>query len=285
MKPLKLLAVLAAVCCMCPALPAGAQEISEPAAAGLIVVEEESGPVLRDVITQGNQIVKVYDAPPGYSSELLKEPDFEKQGIRYHTETVLQVRENRKEESKLAAQTVTVSHENKEAIPLSPILDYELDGYSGQLQLDYNSLSTVAAGNSRYSYTVTDTREISGLARNDTYAIPKTAQKNGVSLTLTDVAWTSMGDSYTALATYTGTGYGTHTTGYTTTASYVGEVRRETLESVTWQVIYEGEPVPGNHLGVYIFLGAAVILAGGAVCLMIRNRRRHIAEQGKESRN
>ena len=25
------------------------------------------------------------------------------------------------------------------------------------------------------------------------------------------------------------------------TASYIGEVRRETLETVTWQVLYEGE--------------------------------------------
>ncbi len=278
MKPLKLLAALAAVCCLCPALPAAAQE---PVS---IYPVEESTPVLREVIAQENQIVKLYDAPPGYAPERLKEADFEKQGVRYHATDVLRVRENYKEERKLAAQTVTVSHENKDAAPLTPILDYELDGFTGQLRLDYSSVSTTPSGTNRYSYQVTDTREIAGLARNDTYAIPKTAQKNGVSLSLADVAWTSMGDSYTALATYTGTGYGSHAAGYTTTASYVGEVRRETLESVTWQVVYEGEPVPESPLGAYAFLGAVAFLAGGAVFLTIwsRRRKRHIVVLGKE---
>ena len=278
MKPLKLLAALAAVCCLCPALPAAAQE---PVS---IYPVEESTPVLREVIAQENQIVKLYDAPPGYAPERLKEADFEKQGVRYHATDVLRVREIYKEERKLAAQTVTVSHENKDAAPLTPILDYELDGFTGQLRLDYSSVSTTPSGTNRYSYQVTDTREIAGLARNDTYAIPKTAQKNGVSLSLADVAWTSMGGSYTALATYTGTGYGSHAAGYTTTASYVGEVRRETLESVTWQVVYEGEPVPESPLGAYAFLGAVAFLAGGAVFLTIwsRRRKRHIVVLGKE---
>ncbi len=278
MKPLKLLVALAAVCCLCPTLPAAAQE---PVS---IYPVEESTPVLREVIAQENQIVKLYDAPPGYAPERLKEADFEKHGVRYHATDVLRVRENCKEECKLAAQTVTVSHENKDATTLSPILDYELDGFTGQLRLDYSSVTTAPTGTNRYSYQVTDTREIGGLARNDTYAIPKTAQKNGVSLSLADVAWTSMGDSYTALATYTGTGYGSRAAGYTTTASYVGEVRRETLESVTWQVVYEGEPIPESPLGAYAFLGAVAFLAGGAVFLTIwsRRRKRPIVVLGKE---
>ena len=279
MKSTKLLAVLAAVCCLCPALPAGAQE---PVTVSPILVEEESAPVLREVIVRENQIAKVYDAPPGYAPERLKEADFQRQGVRYHATDVLRVRENYKEERKLAAQTVTVSHEHTDAAPLSPILDYELDGFTGQLRLDYDSISAAPTGSNRYSYQVTDTREISGLARNDTYAIPKTASKNGVSLTLADVSWTCMGDSYTALATYTVVGYGSRTTGYTTTASYIGEVRRETLGSVTWQVLYEGEPIPESR--AYVFLGAVVLLAGGAVFLAVWNRRRsrHIVVLGKE---
>lgn len=203
MNPMKLLAALAAVCCLCPALPAGAQE-AEPVTVSPILVEEENVPVLREVIVRENQIAKLYDAPPGYASDRLREADFERQGVRYHAADVLQMRENYREERKLAAQTVTVSHEHKDAAPLSPILDYEQDGFTGQLRLDYNSISTLPAGSNRYSYQVTDTREIAGLARNDTYAIPKTASKNGVSLSLADVNWTCLGDSYTALATYTG---------------------------------------------------------------------------------
>ena len=142
-----------------------------------ILVEEENVPVLREVIVRENQIAKLYDAPPGYASDRLREADFERQGVRYHAADVLQMRENYREERKLAAQTVTVSHEHKDAAPLSPILDYEQDGFTGQLRLDYNSISTLPAGSNRYSYQVTDTREIAGLARNDTYAIPKTASK------------------------------------------------------------------------------------------------------------
>lgn len=253
----KLLAsLLLACCCLCAALPVSA----EPP----YLVDGDPQPVLRDVITENNgdvyRISKVYDAPPGYPPESLVEADFEKQGIRYQAGDVIQVRENHREETKLAAQTMSLSHERKEGAVLAPILDYSMDGFTGQLQLDRNSIVTAPTGQKGYSYTVTDTREISGLARNDTYAVPKTASKNGVALKLADVSWTNLGTSYTATAVYTGTGYGSKTTGYSTTAVYTGEVHRDTLDSVTWKVIYEGTPIPEPETGPNPYIVSLSIL-------------------------
>lgn len=56
---------------------------------------------------------------------------------------------------------------------LQPMIDYEQDGYSGQLLLQSDSITTVEAGHESYSYTVSDTREYPNLDRNDMAYIPK----------------------------------------------------------------------------------------------------------------
>ncbi len=173
----KMIGVLtAALCCLTMTLPVAAEP---PSTEGT-----EQKPILRDVTTEveGNicRIIKLYDTPPDYSPALLAEDDFEKNGIVYRVGDVIQLRENHKEEKKLAAQTVSLSHETKEVPLLSPLLDYSMDGFSGQLQLDMDSVSTVSTSEQSYSYTISDTREFAGLARNDTYSIPKSVTKNGV---------------------------------------------------------------------------------------------------------
>lgn len=227
-------------------------------------------------------MIKIYEAPPEFDPAFLNEGPFQKQGYQYDTGTVLRMSENYQTDSRLASRTVTVSHAGKEGstTQFAPFLDYDDGEYQGQLILDRESIYTEAAGRTSYSYQVRDVREFPSLTRNDTYAIPKTAQKNGVALTLADVSWTNLGDSYTAAALYTGTGYGSKVTGYTSTAIYMGTVERDVLKSVTYKVIYEGTPIlppSANSLLFWISGGVLllVLILGGILWRLRPNAKLH----------
>lgn len=49
--------------------------------------------------------------------------------------------------------------------------------------------------------------------------------------------------TYTAYATYTGTGYGTRATSYTNTAYYTGTVKKVSDGDVICSIVYRGEPL------------------------------------------
>ncbi len=269
-------------------VPAAAEEPEPLPEFGALAQEE---PALEDIqyTSLGGTpcIVEVYTVPPeypsgnlgkegfqkeGFQKEGFQKEGFQKEGRNYVREAVLKVRENYVTESRLASQTMTVSHEGREgaAARFVPFLDYENGGYQGQLTLDASSIFTEAAGTQSYSYPLSETREYTGLQRNDTYYIPKSVVKNGVTLALSDVDWTAMGDgTCRAQARYAGTGYGSRTTGYVSTGTYVGTVERRTLESVTYKVIYAGKPIPvvKPSLWPWILSGLGVLILAGGVLL------------------
>lgn len=253
----------------------------------------KGGPVLKDVRTveQGNQtlLVKTWDAPPGFDSEQLVEEDFEKGGLHYKRAYVLLVSENYDNQTKLASETVTVAHDQKNDIPakLQPLMEYSNDGYTGQLALNASAIVTEAAGQSSYSYAVTDVREYPGLERNDPYNVPKTVDKNGVRLQLADLSWKQMGEGgYTATASYRGSATGTAVTGYISTATYMGEVSKRILDSVTYAVVYEGNLIPPPPVDFMPYLlaggGALIVLAAALILLNRRDNTRIYAMIGKE---
>ena len=195
-------------------------------------------PVLRDVayMTQGGRqlIIKLYDIDSDYDVSRLAEPDFEEGGLLYTHKNSIKVSDNRTMETKQASQTVG---------SLQPMLEYSENGFTGQLMLQPESITTTEAGKESYGYTVSDTREYPNLDRNDTAYIPKAVEKNGVSLTLAGIDWQAMGNgTFTATASYSGRATGSKVTGYTSKAIYSGEVSKETLDSCTYKVIYEGAP-------------------------------------------
>lgn len=258
-----------------------AQEPQVPILIDDEIQQKQSSPVLKDVqtITGGEQrqIIKLYDLPPNYDFTLL-ESGFDKNGYRYRLGDMLYVSDNYDKQTRFESQMVTVSHEKKEGASgqFSPLLDYEGDGFAGQLKLDTASINTQSAGSKNYSYTVTDTREFTGLERSDSYYVPKTAEKNGVSLSLKDIQWTNMGSGgYRATAQYSGTGTSSRVTGYISTGTYIGEVTKSTLESVTYKMIYEGSAIPpiSPSLVPYVLCGIGVIILIGIAILLFIYRK------------
>ena len=130
----------------------------------------------------------------------------------------------------LETVTVTTSSKNMEDIlaALEPTIEYDDGTATGTLALDHSTIDTQVAGYKDSSYTVTATKNYTGLDRNDSSYIDKTVVKDGRTLSLSNITWsvestTLVGDqlvpaTYTAVATYSGTAYSKTATGYTTTA-------------------------------------------------------------------
>lgn len=222
-------------------------------------------------------IVKTYSLPPDTDpSELVEEP-FEVEGYAYrHLETVRE--EQLFEDSKFQTETVTLETDTDDLATileqLASTMEYSKDGYSGTLTLDHTSLQTEAAGYTIKYYTITDTKQFTGLDRNDPSYVPTTTVKNGSTLKLSDISWTVTGTgladdtlvptSYTATATYTATGSRSVATGYVTTASYTGEITAEGVEEVKYTVTYLGSPV-----GLLAGFNPVWLLAAGGLLLLV----------------
>ena len=234
-------------------------------------------------------IIKTFTLSPGDDPGQLVEDPFELEGYSYHhLETVKQ--ENPFRDSRMQTETVTVETDTDDLSAilgqLAPSLEYRKDGYSGTLTLDHTTLQTEAAGYTAKYYTISDTREFTGLDRNDPSYVPTTTVKNGSTLKLSNITWavtgTGLADdtlvptSYTATATYTATGSRSVGTGYITTADYVGEVISEGIQSVEYTVTYLGVPVEPDFSFDPIWLaipGGVLLLAalcGGAYLLFFQ---------------
>ena len=290
MKRLITFFLAAAVFCSMRTAAFASEPTEQPPVPSVVILSDEpeasktaeQDAVLRDVrlINENGQnlLIKTWEVPADFDPEQLTESDIEKGGYRYQKSYLMLVSENTDVDTKLASQTVTVVHSEKDGASarLQPLMEYNQDGYKGQLALQADSIYTEATQKNSYAYTVTDTKEFSGLERNDPYGIPKTTVKNGVTLELADIDWTSMGEgNYYATASYQGTAYGANVTEYTSTATYLGEVTKETIGSVTYAVVYEGSmiPLPAPVYWPYFLAGGLLIAAAIAGAVLWHNRR------------
>ena len=200
------------------------------------------------------QVVKTYTVSPEVDARTLIEEPFQLEGFLYTYADIVK-EENLVSERQIHTETVTVetAKKNLDVIlkELAPTMEYGDGTWAGTLALDHTSINTQAAGYTTGSSTVTATKTIGPLDRNDMSYVPATTVKNGVTLNLSNVEWQVIGAdvvgdvmapcSYQAVATYSGKSYYKAATGYVTTANYVGEVTHEGVESVTYQVTYLGE--------------------------------------------
>lgn len=199
------------------------------------------------------QLIKTYNLPPSADPQQLIEEPFEQEGYRYTFADIVK-EENQVSDRRYHTETVTLETDTKDLgkilEQLAATLDYDDGVYSGVLTLDHTAIRTEAAGYTRQAKTVTATKTIGPLDRNDMSYVPATTVKDGVTLNLSNVEWQIIGTdlvgdtlspaSYQAVATYSGQSYSSVATGYVTSADYTGEITRSDVESVTYKVTYLG---------------------------------------------
>ena len=236
------------------------------------------------------RMVKTYVLPPDTDPETLKEPSFNYDGFSY-TWAYTTKEEHTFLETKAVTETVTVETAKKDLNTvleqLAPTIPYDDGEYTGELALDHTTLSTVAAGYTTQRGSVTATKTIGPLDRNDMSYIPATTVKNGRTLSLVNVDWQVIGtdmvgdvlapSSYQAVATYSASTSSQVATGYVTTAEYKGEVVAEGVENITYTVVYVGseivpaepEPSESAEQGALGTMSFAIPLAIGSIILLI----------------
>lgn len=250
-------------------------------------------PAKAEQLERGGQplLAETYTLPLGADpSGLIKEP-FDLDGVHYEYD-ITQTQEVQNHQEKQQEITVTVeteSDDTQEILAALPVKEaYESDGFKGELLLDTATLKTEKAGTKEVGFSVSGTKTLTGLERNDPALVPQTMVKSGVTLKLKSVNWSVDGYSidennlgggaYTATATYSGTGYKTVVTGYTTTARYSGTVTRTQPDHLDCMITYLGtpiqEPEPESESGPFpertqVPLYAGIGVAGLGLLVMV----------------
>ena len=261
--------------------------------AGLLTGSAAAASVPDDVVIEnrnGRQlIVKTYTLLPGDNPDALLEEPFEKEGFSYVFDSIVK-QETPYELKKAYSETVTVETDTDDLAAiletLAPTIPYDDGEYTGTLALDHKSLQTEATGYSTKYYTVSETKTIEGLDRNDPGYVPKTTVKNGRTLDLASVEWAVQGTGladdtlvatqYMAVATYSAGASYKSVNGYITTAEYSGEIVSEGITHITYTVTYYGEPIPApepepesapepesepKSFAIYFIIGGAALAA------------------------
>ena len=254
------------------------------------------------------QLIKTYVLPPETDPQALVEEPFEQEGYLYTFAEIVK-EENLISDASYHRETMTVdtgtNDLSKILEQLKPSIDYDDGVYKGTLALDHTSIRTEASGYETRSSTVTATKTIGPVDRNDMSYVPATTTKNGVTLKLSNVDWQVTGtdlvgdalspSSYQAVATYSGKSYYKAATGYVTTADYVGQISQNGVESVTYQVKYLGmEPgesgivkAAGGLYSVlpYVLGGLGILALIVLAVLLVRSRREVRAYQDDDLEN
>lgn len=229
------------------------------------------------------RMIRTYVLSPDADPEALKEPSFDYDGFTY-TWAYTTKEEQPYLDTKAVTQTVTVESSSKDLSDilalLSPSLAYDDGEYAGELALDHTTLSTEVSGYTTKYGSVTETKVIGNLDRNDMSYVPATTVKDGRTLSLSNVEWQVTGTAlvgealvpsqYQAVATYSASTSWKAATGYVTTAEYRGEVVSEGIESVTYTVVYTGtEIAPEKPAGLPPIFSGFPLLAIGAIMMLI----------------
>lgn len=205
------------------------------------------------------QLIKTYILSPDADPQALIEAPFELEGYTYTFADIVK-EENRVADTGRHTETVTLETTTNELSDIleqmASTMEYDDGLYTGTLALDHTSIRTEASGYTTKSRKVSTTKTIGPVDRNDMSYVPATAVKDGVTLNLSGVDWQVIGTdvagdalapcSYQAVASYSGKTYYQAATGYITTADYVGEITRDNVESVTYQVTYLGKLVAAD---------------------------------------
>ena len=240
------------------------------------------------------QAIKTYTIPPDQDPAILIEEPFELEGFLYTFANITKT-ENPVEETKKHTEVITIETAKKDLSVilehLEPTIEYDDGVFKGTLALDHTSIATEAAGYTTKSYTVTETKTIGQLDRNDMSYVPATTVKDGRTLSLANVEWqvtgtdlvgeTLMPSSYQAIATYSAKASYNAATGYITTAEYVGDVTHEGTESITYVLTYLGTELDSRtsksdgvagligNVGTFLATNWPFLLAGAGLVVSV----------------
>lgn len=228
------------------------------------------------------QAIKTFTIPADQDPEGLIEEPFELEGYLYTFADIVKS-ENAVEETKPHTEVITLETNTNDLAQildqLKPTVEYDDGTFKGVLALDHTSIHTEASSYATKSYTVSETKVIGQLDRNDMSYVPPTTVKNGRTLSLSNVEWqvtgtdlvgeTLMPSSYQAVATYSAKASYQAATGYVTTAEYTGDVTHEGVESVTYVLTYLGTK-GGAKSGIgQVFSNAGNFLAANWLVLLV----------------
>lgn len=203
------------------------------------------------------EIIKTYELDEHESPDDIPRDSFERNGWTFTLTDILR-KETAHAEARPHTETITLNTDTKELEKILPLLDQTMeytaeDGFTGILNLDVSSITVETAGTKTTSYAMSVTREYPHLSANDTSLVPKTVEDRGTTYTLAGVDWRAgntvtvdyeaLPEYYTAVATYTATGYSTKATGYTTTAVYNGDLAKLTQGKTVYTAYFLGEEI------------------------------------------
>ncbi len=258
----------------------------------------EPGEVIKGQAGELQTIQKVYVLPKTENADAIPKDGFT-EGETEYAFTELLTQDNAREEIREHTETVSIHTDtsNTQTVisKFKPTMEISTeDGYAGTLEFDYTTLNVAAAGYGKQNYTITENRSYPNLMDADTSLIPKSINKDGATLNLTNISWQPAANDnidgqelavrYTANATYSGTGTKTYTKGYTATATYRGEVKKIINDTITYTAVFTEIPKPPeppapekNHFMSYwwaYLLGLAVLGGGGyGIYRIIRKRK------------
>ena len=194
------------------------------------------------------QIRKVYQLSLTDDPSTIPTGDFERDGRLYYLLDITRT-DQVGVDVQTHTETVTLDSDTGEMSEILKRLDAEMeitteDGHTGVLALDHTSVTVEAKGYKTSTRNVSATRTYPNLSDADLSLIPTTIEDGGKTLTLADVQWSGDGLTYTATVSYTGTASSSYATGYTVTASYIGEVAKTNCETVLYTAIFGGMEIP-----------------------------------------
>lgn len=156
------------------------------------------------------QAIKTFTVSPEQDPAALIEEPFELEGYLYTFADIVKS-ENPVEEKRIHTEVITVETTKDDLAlileQLKPTIEYDDGRFQGTLALDHTSLNTVAAGYATKNYTVTETKTIGQLDRNDMSYVPATTIKNGRTLSLANVEWQVTGTDLVGEASISGCCY------------------------------------------------------------------------------
>ncbi len=253
----------------------------------------------------GTELRKIYELGPEDDPAGIPRSDVEQDGFHYTLVDLLQ-QELPEYEEKQHTETVSLQSPGKDMATILELLPQEKefvteDGYMGTLILQLDTVQVVVSGYGSSTREVSATRSYPNLANQDTANIPKTIQEDGRTLTLQSIQWQTdntaamdgytLGDRFTAVATYTGSATSSYVKGYTVTANYTGTVSKINLNTVRYVAIFEGTPLqpvesskPASFNWAVILVPIGVVaLAGVGTGAALFIRRRREAEPAEEA--